>query len=100
VRPLPAGARRAGTERLRDVIGVGSGHDLGTWVEELNARLGLPDGLAAMGVSADVLPPIAEHAEDDPATENNARPVSRADYKELLRASRRKLLRLVPRCGC
>jgi 4-hydroxybutyrate dehydrogenase len=74
-------------ERLRDVIGVEAGHDLGAWVAELNVRLGLPDRLAAMGVPADVLPRIAEHAEQDPATETNARPVTRSDYQELLRAS-------------
>jgi 4-hydroxybutyrate dehydrogenase len=74
-------------ERLRDVIGLSPGSDLGGWVADLNARLGLPDGLAAMGVTPDVLPRIAEHAEQDPATETNARPVTRSDYEELLRDS-------------
>jgi len=72
-------------DRLRQLIGVQG--DLGAWVAELNARLGLPAGLAAMGVPASVLPRIAADAEQDPATETNARPVTRADYEELLRAS-------------
>jgi len=72
-------------DRLRQLIGVQG--DLGAWVTELNARLGLPAGLAAMGVPASVLPRIAADAEQDPATETNARPVTRADYEELLRAS-------------
>jgi 4-hydroxybutyrate dehydrogenase len=72
-------------DRLRQLIGVQG--DLGGWVAELNARLGLPAGLAAMGVPANVLPRIAADAEQDPATETNARPVTRADYEELLRAS-------------
>lgn len=72
-------------DRLRQLIGVQG--DLGAWVVELNARLGLPAGLAAMGVPASVLPRIAADAEQDPATETNARPVTRADYEELLRAS-------------
>jgi 4-hydroxybutyrate dehydrogenase len=72
-------------DRLRQLIGVQG--DLGAWVAELNARLGLPAGLAAMGVPANVLPRIAADAEQDPATETNARPVTRADYEELLRAS-------------
>ena len=72
-------------DRLRQLIGVHG--DLGAWVAELNARLGLPAGLAAMGVPASVLPRIAADAEQDPATETNARPVTRADYEELLRAS-------------
>jgi 4-hydroxybutyrate dehydrogenase len=72
-------------DRLRQLIGVQG--DLGAWVAELNARLGLPAGLAAMGVPASVLPRIAADAEQDPATETNARPVTRADYEELLRTS-------------
>jgi 4-hydroxybutyrate dehydrogenase len=74
-------------ERLRRALGTGPDDDLADWVANLNAKLGLPQGLAAMGVSPDVLPPIAEHAERDPATETNARPVTRADYEEMLRDS-------------
>jgi alcohol dehydrogenase class IV len=40
-----------------------------------------------MGVPPDVLPRIAEHAEQDPSTETNARPVTRSDYEEMLRDS-------------
>jgi 4-hydroxybutyrate dehydrogenase len=74
-------------KRLREVIGVEPGHDLAMWVADLNRRLALPDGLSAMGVPGEVLPRIAEQAEADPATETNARPVTRADYEELLQAS-------------
>jgi alcohol dehydrogenase class IV len=74
-------------ERLRRVIGLGADADLAAWVADLGARLGLPQGLAAMGVPAEILPRIAEHAEGDPATETNARPATRADYAEMLRAS-------------
>jgi 4-hydroxybutyrate dehydrogenase len=72
-------------DRLRQVIGVEA--DLGAWVAELNAQLGLPAGLVAMGVPVDVLPRVAADAEQDPATETNARPVTRVDYEELLRSS-------------
>jgi hypothetical protein len=44
-----------------------------------------PPGLAAM--PPDLLPLIAEHAEQDPSTETNPRPVTRADYEQMLRAS-------------
>ena len=70
---------------MRRVAGVEG--DLADWVTELNARLGLPPGLEAMGVSEDVLVRIAEHAEQDPSTETNARPATRADYEQMLRAS-------------
>jgi 4-hydroxybutyrate dehydrogenase len=73
--------------RLRRALGAGPDVDLAGRVADLTARLGLPRGLAAMGVSPDVLPRIAEHAEQDPTTETNARPVARADYEELLLAS-------------
>jgi alcohol dehydrogenase class IV len=72
-------------ERLRRVSGVDD--DLAAWVSDLNGRLGLPWGLAAMGVPPDVLPRIAEGAEQDPATETNVRRATRVDYEELLRAS-------------
>jgi 4-hydroxybutyrate dehydrogenase len=71
-------------EPLRRALGAGPDEDLADWVANLNARLGLPQGLAAMGVPPDVLPRIAEHAERDPATETNARPVTRSDYEEML----------------
>jgi 4-hydroxybutyrate dehydrogenase len=73
--------------RLRRAIGVEPDVDLAEWVSDLNARLGLPPGLAAMGVPADVLPRVAEHAEHDPATETNARAATRAEYEQMLRAS-------------
>lgn len=72
-------------ERLRRVSGVDD--DLAAWVSDLNDRLGLPRGLVGMGVPPEVLPRIAEDAEQDPATETNGRPATRADYEELLRAS-------------
>jgi 4-hydroxybutyrate dehydrogenase len=71
--------------RLRAVIGTDL--DLAQWVADLNARLGLPTGLAAVGVPADILPRVAEHAEQDPSTETNARPATREDYRGLLEQS-------------
>jgi hypothetical protein len=38
-------------------------------------------------VSSEVLPRIAQHAEQDPSTETNARPATRVDYEEMLHAS-------------
>jgi 4-hydroxybutyrate dehydrogenase len=68
--------------RLQRVIGTAL--DLAAWVAGLNARLGLPAGLAELGVTADLLPRIAAAAEQDPSTETNARPATRADYERLL----------------
>jgi 4-hydroxybutyrate dehydrogenase len=74
-------------ERLRRVIDLDPDVDLAEWVADLNAKLGLPEDLAAMGVPREVLPGVAEHAEQDPATETNARPATRAEYADMLRAS-------------
>jgi 4-hydroxybutyrate dehydrogenase len=74
-------------ERLGRIIAPGTDPDLAGWVADLNARLRLPEDLAATGVPHEVLPRIAEHAEQDPATETNPRPATRADYEEMLRAS-------------
>jgi alcohol dehydrogenase class IV len=90
---LPAVLRfneQAATEklaRLRQVVGLGDAGDLAAWVSDLTARLGLPRGLAEMGVPPAVLPRVAKDAERDLATETNARPATRADYENLLRAS-------------
>jgi 4-hydroxybutyrate dehydrogenase len=80
-------AAREKYERLRLVLGLDAGADLVGWVAGLNRRLGMPNGLAAMGVPDDVLPGVAADAERDPATETNPRPASRHDYLEMLRAS-------------
>jgi alcohol dehydrogenase class IV len=44
-------------ERLRRALGTGPGEDLAAWVADLNAQLGLPPDLAAMGVTPDLVPP-------------------------------------------
>jgi alcohol dehydrogenase class IV len=70
--------------RLRAVIGLEPGADLAGWVTALNARIGLPGGLAEMGVGEAVLTRVAVHAEEDASTETNPRPVTRQDYERLL----------------
>jgi alcohol dehydrogenase class IV len=70
--------------RLGDVVGLSEGSDLAGFVERLNDTLGLPAGLAAMGVTPGILSRIAAAAEDDPATETNARPATRSTYEYLL----------------
>jgi 4-hydroxybutyrate dehydrogenase len=71
-------------EQLRRAAGLDPDADLAAWVTALNARLGLPDGLAAMGVSTDVLPGIAANAEHDPATKTNPRRATRTEYEVML----------------
>jgi hypothetical protein len=74
-------ARIAATMRLRP------SEDVAAAIAALNARLGLPKGLAAMGVPRDVLPMIAEAATKDHCHATNPRPASAADYLAILDAS-------------
>jgi alcohol dehydrogenase class IV len=70
--------------RLREAFGLPAESDLAGHVAGLNRRLGLPAGLAAMGVTPDMIPRIAEHAADDGSTLTNPRPAGRAEYAALL----------------
>ena len=72
--------------------------DLGIWrswtwtqtaqaVREMNQRLGLPSGLAALGVREDDFDRIIDGALVDHCHKLNPREASRDDYRELLRQS-------------
>ena len=56
-------------------------------VRALGARLGLPKGLGAEGVKADVLERLADKAFEDACHRSSPRPCSRADLLALYRAS-------------
>jgi hypothetical protein len=71
--------------RLRKVLDLKEGADLARFVEDLNARLGLPPGLGAMGVREDMIPALAAQAVIDHSTPTNPRPVGRAEYEMLYR---------------
>ena len=53
-------------------------------MRELNARLGLPSGLAAMGVSRDQFEKIIDGAMADHCHKTNPRLASRDDYQQML----------------
>jgi 4-hydroxybutyrate dehydrogenase len=56
-------------------------------IKERNARLGLPAGLAVMGVGRDAFEVIIDHALRDHCHATNPRVASRDDYRQLLEAS-------------
>jgi len=70
---------------LREALRLPAGADLAHWVEETNARIGLPGGLAAMGVPTQVLPRMAEAATFDHCHATTPRKPSVAEYETLLR---------------
>ena len=56
-------------------------------VRSLRKKIGLPEGLAAAGVSEEVLPKLAERALADPCHQLNPRPCTAEDMLALYRAS-------------
>jgi hypothetical protein len=73
--------------RLAQALGLHAGADVAEAVAALNARIGLPGGLGAMGVPREALPAIAEAATRDHCHGTNPRPASAADYLGILERS-------------
>jgi alcohol dehydrogenase class IV len=71
-------------QRLAAAMGLPEGADPAAAIAALNARLGLPSGLRAMGVPERVLPSMAEQALHDHCHATNPRPASREDYLAML----------------
>jgi alcohol dehydrogenase class IV len=74
---------------LERALEVPAGVDLATHIEKLNASIGLPSSLHAMGVTDDMVPRMVEGAMKDHSTATNPRPVTRADFEELFRQALR-----------
>ncbi|QJR12034.1 1,3-propanediol dehydrogenase [Usitatibacter rugosus] len=76
-----AAEKIAALERAVGVIGT----DLASWIERLNADLGLPPSLRAMGVTDDMIPRMVEGAMQDHSTATNPRSLARADFESLFK---------------
>jgi len=68
---------------LENALDLPPGKCLATHIEQLNAELGLPASLAAMGVTADMIPRMVEGAIKDHSTATNPRPVDREGFQQL-----------------
>ncbi len=71
-------------ERIAQAVGV---DDIAQAIVELNARIGLPSGLVAMGVTRDQFERIVDGAMADHCHKTNPRIATRDDYHQLLEAS-------------
>jgi alcohol dehydrogenase class IV len=73
-------------QALAAAMGIGDG-DPAAFIAGLNARLGLPASLSAMGVPRQVLPAMASAALADHSTATNPRPLAEDDFARLLAES-------------
>jgi alcohol dehydrogenase class IV len=71
--------------RLRRALGLAPGADLAQYVADLNARIGLPPSLSAMGVKSEHGEGALPYAVSDIATLSNAIPFDAEKYGELFR---------------
>ena len=74
-------------ERMAHAMGLNSGSDIPEALRDMNARLGLPIGLAAVGVSESQLEAVINGAMADHCHLTNPRIATRQDYREMLQAS-------------
>ena len=74
-------------DRMAQVMGLPSGTDIPDAIRDMSARLGLPTGLAAMGVERDWYDRIIAGAMADHCHKTNPRLASEDDYRAMLDAS-------------
>ena len=74
-------------QRMAQAMGLGESGDVAGAIREMNARLGLPGGLASMGVKVNTFDKIVMGAVADHCHKTNPRLASGSDYAELLEQS-------------
>ncbi|WP_034792487.1 iron-containing alcohol dehydrogenase [Hyphomonas beringensis] len=77
------GAADAKYARLRQAMGLKPGADLAEAIEELNADIGIPATLSAIGLTAEDGPGIVDNALKDLAHFGNPKPMSADDYAKV-----------------
>jgi 4-hydroxybutyrate dehydrogenase len=73
--------------RMAQVMGLSSGSDIPQAIQDMSARLGLPNGLAAMGVTSSMFDAIIQGAMADHCHKTNPRIATPEEYREMLAAS-------------
>src|SRR5262249_41644219 len=76
----------ARVQRIADLLGPGS-ENCAVKVRALRERVGLPNGLGAVKIKAEDLPPLAEKAVADACHRENPRPCTQDDLLKLYRAA-------------
>jgi alcohol dehydrogenase class IV len=73
--------------RIAQAMGLASGDDVGGAIRAMTATLGLPRGLAELGVTREMFPRIIAGALKDHSHKTNPREASNDDYAAMLEAS-------------
>lgn len=79
--------RESKLERLAHAMRLASPEDIGPSIKQMSAKLGLPAGLTALGVTVDLYSRIVENALADHSHKTNPRVASAEDYEAMLQAS-------------
>jgi alcohol dehydrogenase class IV len=74
-------------ERMAHAMGLASAGDIPEAIRDMNARLGLPTGLAAMGVTESLFYDIIRGAKADHCHKTNPRVATEQEYRDILRES-------------
>lgn len=89
--PADSVRREHRLQRMAHAMGIGpcdpEGNAVADAIRDLNARLGLPSGLAALGVTPDLYEPVIDGAMADHCHLTNPRLATRDDYRAMLQAS-------------
>ncbi len=73
--------------RMAQAMGLQSGSDIPEAIKDMNARLGLPTGLAAMGVTEGLFDQVITGALADHCHKTNPRIASAEEYRQMLTSS-------------
>ena len=73
--------------RMAQVMGLASGSDIPQAIQDMSARLGLPSGLKAMGVTESQFDAVIHGAMADHCHKTNPRIATPDEYREMLSAS-------------
>jgi len=74
-------------ERMAHAMGLAAAGDIPDAIRAMNARLDLPTGLAAMGVTPDLFDDVIKGALADHCHQTNPRVATPEEYREMLHAS-------------
>lgn len=74
-------------QRVAQAMGLNSGEDIPQAIKEMNARLGLPTGLAAMGVESSMFNKVIAGAMLDHCHKTNPRIATADEYRDMLTRS-------------